>query len=266
MRWTIVTSAAAVLFAAPFPAAAKVSPERKIELIRDFTAEMGTVQIMLPRSKNALDILPDGTYETSAWAAAMREYGVAARLGDMVQITGVEVTDKRLALTINYGLKGGRKWWHRIQLSGGNGQRNDDLERLSQSNAPGGTEIALFFEDGLPDKTTEEFKALLQNLLDFEIRSATEQYMETIDPKFKKAIEENEIIAGMDKEMVLLAKNRPDSKYRETKEGADREDWIYGKPPGDVVFVTFQDGKVVSIKYTYASLGGEIQTSKPIER
>jgi hypothetical protein len=66
--------------------------------------------------------------------------------------------------------------------------------------------------------------------------------------------------------MVLLAKNRPDSKYRETKDGVDTEDWIYGKPPGDVVFVTFHDGIVVSIKYTYASLGGEIQKSKPIER
>jgi hypothetical protein len=266
MRWIFVTPAAAVLFAASFPAAAKVSPERKIELIRDFTAEMGTVQIMLPRSKKALDILPDGTYETSDWAAAMQEYGVAARLGDMVQITGVEVTDKRLVLTINYGLKGGRKWWHRIQISGGSGQRNDDLGRLSQTNAPGGTEIALFFEDGLPDKTTEEFKALLKNVLDFEIRSATEQYLETIEPKFKKAIEENEVIAGMDREMVLLAKDRPDSKYRETRDGVETEDWIYGKPPGDVVFVTFQDGKVVNIKYTYASLGGEVQQSKPIER
>ena len=119
---------------------------------------------------------------------------------------------------------------------------------MSQTNAPGGTEIALFFEEGLPDKTTEEFKALLKNVLDFEIRSATEQYMETIDPKFKAAIEENEVIEGMDKEMVLLAKNRPDSKYRETKDGVDKEDWIYGKPPGDVVFVTFQDGKVVREK------------------
>ena len=266
MRWILVTSAASLLLAGSFPAAAKVSPERKIELIRDFTAEMGTVQMMLPRSKKSLDVLPDGTYDTTDWAAAMQEYGVAARLGDMVQITGVQVTDKRLVLTINHGLKGGRKWWHKIQVSGGGGQRNDDLGRLSQTNAPGGTEIALFFEDGLPDKTTEEFKALLKNVLDFEIRSATEQYMDTIEPKFKKAIEENEVIAGMDKEMVLLAKNRPDNKYRETKDGVDKEDWIYGKPPGDIVFVTFQDGKVVDIKYTYASLGGEVQESKPIER
>lgn len=266
MRWILVTSTAVLLFAATFPAAAKVSPERKIELIRDFTAEMGTVQMMLPRSKKSLDVRPDGTYDTSDWAAAMQQYGVAARLGDMIQITGVQITDKRLVLTINHGLKGGRKWWHRIQVSGGSGQRNDDLGRGAQTNAPGGTEIALFFKDGLPDKTTEEFKALLKNVLDFEVRSATEQYMETIEPKFKEAIAENEVIAGMDKEMVLLAKNRPDNKYRDTRDGVETEDWIYGKPPGDIVFVTFQNGKVVSIKHTYASLGGEVQTSKPIER
>ena len=104
MRWIFVTSTAVLLFAAAFSAAARVSPERKIELIRDFTAEMGTVQMMLPRSKKSLDVRPDGTYDTSDWAAAMQEYGVAARLGDMIQITGVQVTDKRLVLTIKEAL------------------------------------------------------------------------------------------------------------------------------------------------------------------
>ena len=70
-------------------------------------------------------------------------------------------------------------------------------------------------------------------------------YGEISHADLKKAIEEKEVLTGMDKEMVLLAKNRPDNKYRETKDGVETEDWIYGKPPGDVVFVTFQDGKVV---------------------
>jgi hypothetical protein len=137
MRWIFMTSAASLLLAASFPAAAKVSPERRIELIRDFTAEMGTVQMMLPRSKKSLDVLPDGTYDTSDWAAAMKQHGVAARLGDMVQITEVQVTDKRLVLTINHGLKGGRKWWHKIQVTSNGGGEPGGVQAGAGARGPG---------------------------------------------------------------------------------------------------------------------------------
>ena len=45
---------------------------------------------------------------------------------------------------------------------------------------------------------------------------------------------------------------------RETKEGVEYEDWIYGTPPGRVTFVTFVGAKVVKVKETYAGLGGSI--------
>jgi len=66
----------------------------------------------------------------------------------------------------------------------------------------------------------------------------------------KKAIE------GMDHDQVLLAMGRPVRKTRETKDGVDLEDWIYGMPPGKITFVTFQGNKVVKVKDTYAGLGG----------
>jgi hypothetical protein len=266
MRWIVIAATTLGLLLASVPASAKLTDEQKILLLRDLTAEMGTVQIPLPRSKKSLDVLPDGTYDRAAWEAALQEYGIAARLGDMVQITAVRFTEKRLVMVINYGLKGGAKWWHRIQLGGGNGNRNSDLGSVAATHAPGGTELALFFKDGLPDKTAEEFKALLKNVLDFEIRSATEHYLDQIEPEFKEAIGENEVITGMDRDMVLLAKDRPDRKYRDFENGVETEDWIYGTPPGDIVFVTFQDGKVVNVKYEHANLGGAVHQSKEIER
>jgi hypothetical protein len=36
------------------------------------------------------------------------------------------------------------------------------------------------------------------------------------------------------------------------------EDWIFGTPPGRIVFVTFEGDKVVRVKETYAGLGGEV--------
>ena len=266
MRWIAISATAISLLFASVPASAKLTDEQKVLLLRDLTAEMGTAQIVLPRSKKSLDVMPDGTYKRADWEAALQEYGIAARLGDMVQITSVRFTEKRLIMVINYGLKGGAKWWHRIQMGGINGNRNRELGSGSATHAPGGTELALFYEDGLPDKTAEEFKALLKNVLDFEIRSATEHYLDQIEPEFKEAIGEQEVITGMDRDMVLLAKDRPDRKYRDFENGVETEDWIYGTPPGEIVFVTFQDGKVINVKYEHANLGGAVEQSKPIDR
>jgi hypothetical protein len=199
------------------------------------------------------------------WGAALNEFGPAARLGDMVQITKVDFKDDRLILELNYGISGGRKWWHRIQISGST-RSQSTLGDNQATHAPGGTELALVFEEGLPDKDAKEFLQMLKPVLDFEQRSATELYMDKLDPKMREAIEQGEILEGMDREMVLLAKKRPDHKYRETKNGVETEDWIYGKPPGDVVFVTFEDGQVTQVKHEHASLGGEVRKIKPVER
>jgi hypothetical protein len=52
-----------------------------------------------------------------------------------------------------------------------------------------------------------------------------------------------------------MAMGHPLRKYRETKDGVDFEDWIYGEAPGKVTFVTFSGSKVVKVKEQYAGLG-----------
>ena len=68
----------------------------------------------------------------------------------------------------------------------------------------------------------------------------------------------------MDREMVMMAMGRPERKLRETKDGVDYEDWIFGKPPGKIVFVTFSNSKVVKVKQTFAGLGAEAETANEI--
>jgi hypothetical protein len=243
---------------------AKLTDQERRVLVRDLTAEFGTAKLLIPRSKKPLLVLPDGTFDTQEWGAALNEFGPAARLGDMVQITKVDFKDDRLIIELNYGLSGGRKWWHRVQVSGST-RSGTDLGQTQATHAPGGTELALVFEEGLPSKTAEEFLKLLKPILDFEQRSATELYMDKLEPKVREAIEKGEVLEGMDRDMVLLAKKRPDHKYRETKDGVEREDWIYGKPPGEVVFVTFEDGQVIQVKHEHANLGGEVRKIDPVE-
>ena len=271
MRRICFLAAICLTVASTAPAEPTLPERQKQTLIRDLTAEMGSAKVILPRSKKALDIQPGGAIDLEEWGSALNEYGPAARVGDLVQITKVEFKGNRLVLEINYGIKGGAKWWHRVQMSGGGGgmgggQRGTTLGQNSATHAPGGTTIALIFEDGIPDKDAKEFQRLIKPILDFEQRSATELYMETIEPRFKQAIEKGEIVEGMDRDMVLVVKDRPDRKVREARDGVDTEDWIYGTPPGEVVFVTFVDGRVIRVKHEHANLGGEVRKIEPIAR
>ena len=64
-------------------------------------------------------------------------------------------------------------------------------------------------------------------------------------------------MVGMEREQVIMALGRPQHKSRETKDGVELEDWVYGKPPGRITFVTFNGNKVIKVKESYAGLGVE---------
>jgi hypothetical protein len=248
----------AATLAASLTAQAKLTEEQRATIIRDLMAEYGTAKILIPRSKKPLPLSPEGVVEEEqVWAEALEKFGPAARLGDLAQITKVEFKKDQLVLELNYGLSGGRKWWHRIQVSGTS--QVSTVGQGQDTHAPGGTTIALVFEDEIPANSADEFKQMLKPILDFEQRSATELYLDKLPEKFKDAIEQKRVVNEMDRDMVLLAKGRPVKRVRNFKDGVETEDWIYGQPPGNMVFITFQDGKVVSIKEAYANVGGEVR-------
>ncbi len=243
--------------AAALPAAEKLTPEQRIELIRGLTAEYATAKIQLPRSKKDLKFNADGTWDKQEWTETAREYGPAARVGDLVQVSKIDIGGDRIVLQINGGFRGGRKWYERIEV--GTGTRTAPIAQ-GQSNAPGGTTIALLFHKELPSIAPAEVKKLLAPILDFEKRTVAESYLDSLPPETQQAIKEKRAIEGMDREQVLLALGRPLRKVRETKDGVELEDWIYGQPPGKIVFVTFNGSKAVKVKETYAGLGTAAQT------
>ena len=87
---------------------------------------------------------------------------------------------------------------------------------------------------------------MLSVVLDFERHSPTVLYSPTLPPKFKEAIKNHQVMVGMDRDAVLSSKGQPERKVRETKEGVELEDWIYGLPP-HVLMVTFEDDQVVAV-------------------
>jgi hypothetical protein len=240
-------------------AADKPTMEDRIELTRGLTAEYANVKVLLPRSKKPLEFdAATGSYDKAAWSAIAKESGPAARTGDTIQVTKIEIEDDRIVLQINGGFKGGRKWYQGVQIGGGMGGAPVPLNGNSDSNAPGGTSMVVLFRKSLGGMKAAAVKKALAPVLDFDRHSVTEIYSETLSPETQKAIKEKRALVGMDKDQVRMAMGQPVYKSRETKDGIDLEDWVYGKAPGRITFVTFQGEKVIKVKDDYAGLGTEV--------
>ena len=247
----------------PSASAEELNFEERVKLVRGLMAEYATVKALLPRSKKPLPFESTGQYDRTAWDEVAKEFGPAARVGDMIQITKVKLEDDQIVLEINGGMKGRRKWYERIEV--GMGSRTSPIA-TGNSAAPGGTTVAVLFHKPLKPMEAADVKKILAPIFDFEKRSATELYTETLPPEVQEAIKEKRAREGMNRDQVLLALGRPENKIRESKDGMDTEDWIFGRPPGKITFVTFHNNKVVKVKETYAGLGAEAAAPLPVVR
>jgi hypothetical protein len=233
----------------------KLSVEDRIELTRGLMAEYGTVKVLLPRSRKPLEFDAKTGYDKNQWADIAKESGPAARIGDQVQITKIELEDDKIVLQINGGFKGGRKWYDNVQVGMGGGMAPVAGNR---SNAPGGTSIAILFHQPLEPVKAAAIKKMLASVIDFDLHTVTEIYAETLPPEVQQAIKDKRVTEGMNREQVVMALGRPAHKSRETKDGLELEDWVYGTPPGRITFVTFNGDKVIKVKESYAGLGTQV--------
>ena len=239
----------------------KLTLDQRVEILRGLSAEYATCKVILPKSRKPLDIRADGTYDKDQWAAALKAMGPAGRVGDLVQVTHVEIERDSIILQINYGTRAKGSWKDHVEV--GMGGATSPINGQA-TNAPGGTNVALRFGEPIGEMTSADVKKMLAPVLQFESQSVTEQHIDTLSPEVKQAVEDKKVIEGMTRDEVIMAVGKPVRKSRENKDGVDFEDWIYGQPPGRVMFVTFSGAKVVKVKETYAGLGGTIaETPKP---
>jgi len=241
----------------------QLTPEDRIELTREMTSEYATAKDVLPRSRDALPMDLEGAKDEDVWAKAFNNWGTAADVGDLVQVTKIEFDKKRIVLEINGGFKGGKKWWQRIQVTAGP-MSTGGAPSTQQTANPVGTKLSLVFPEELPRLSTAQLKEYLSPIMDFEQRTASEQYVETLPEPIRAAIEEERAIEGMDRDAVMLAMGRPLRKVRELNEqGEEIEDWQYGEPPGIITFVRFEGNEVVEVRESYAGVGGTV--APPLE-
>ena len=237
-----------------------------MEIERGLDAEFATMKVILPRAKKPLLFKSDGSYDKSAWDRALQEGGPAARMGDEIQITLVQIEDKKIVLELNGGTRGTGHWYDHVQIGMGGSTSPIGTDQNKQV-AANGTYLAIVFSGSVPSLKADDIRHMLAPIFDFEKHSASQQYVETLPEPVKKAIKEQRAVTGMDKDQVLLALGRPRSKTRETSaEGDEIEDWVYGDPPGKMTFIRFDEGKVVKISESYANVGGSTMPPLPPPR
>ena len=241
----------------------RLTDEEKLTLIRGLAAEYAKVRAFLPRSTKALKFNADGSYDKAGWREAGTEFGPVARIDDLVQVTHVDIEEDQIVLQINGGFHPKGKWYQHVEM--GTGVGTTATQPLSTKDTRRyGTTIALQWKGRIPPSITpSEVKKILKPVLDFEQRSASEDYFASLPKEIQEAIKAKRAAVGMSRDQVLLAMGVPRDKIRETKDGLETEDWIYGLPPGRITFVTFANSKVIQVKDSYAGLGGA--TAPPLK-
>ena len=237
----------------------------KMQLIRVMDAEFVHVRKYFPVGDKSMTISPDGMVKPGdAQLYKMAQtYGAAAKVGDRVQITNIAFHEKSIYLEINGGPKKKTKWYQHVQISGMGGSTGGVDPNQAQAT---GSALTLEFKRHVPEMTGPELKELLASVLDFSVKSAAEVFVDTLPPKIKEAVKRHEVLVGMNRDMVVMAKDRPPQKVREKDEkGKEYEEWIYGAAPQDVVFVRFVGDEVVQVKT--AKVGGQItvKTEKEVD-
>lgn len=254
------------LLPAVSPAANKLTFDDRIELTRGLLAEYGTARILLPRSRKPLEFDATSGMNKTQWTEIARQNGPAARSGDMIQVTKVDLEVDRIVLEINGGYNGGRKWYHKNITIGAGPSAQPVQVPVSDGvddNAPFGTSIAILFHKPLEPIKAVEVKKMLAPVLNFDNHTATELYSETLPPEVQKAVKERHALVGMSREQVTMALGRPVNKERQTKAGVELEYWTYGEAPGKFVFVAFRGDKAIEVKEEYAGLGNQVDGPPP---
>lgn len=237
------------------PAKQGLTPQGRLHIVRALAFEYAILKQPLPASQKveeAVEVASTGTLNEEKLRRDLAKRGAIVQSGEIVQITAIEFKPTAILLEINGGGRKKKKWYQRIRVQGsggsiGGGPVGAPPGSSGETPAGRGSWVLLRFADFVPEVPPEEIKKMLTGVLDFSQRSAAVPWIETIPEEFRQAIKEKKAKVGMTREMVLAALGRPNQKVRETQDGVEKEDWIYGHPPF-VTFVTFVGDQVVEVK------------------
>jgi hypothetical protein len=225
-----------------------LQPQSRLEIVRYVSGEFAKVRKPIPAGKKGFKIEVGKKLDDSELKSALRSHGPAANTGDTVQVTAIEFRNKEIVVEINGGGRSSFDIREHLQVGVG-GNTQTPLASTTTKKNNGGT-LILDFGRSVPDMSADDLMTDLQVFLDFtKEHSGAVNWLDTLPPQFKEAIQDHQAVEGMNHEMVLAALGRPGHKVRERDpDGSETEDWIYGAPPARTTFVTFVGDKVIRVK------------------
>lgn len=244
--------------------APRMSKETRLEMIRDFETQLVYARTTFPMGTKGLKLVngttaPNGDQLQQLIAI----YGPSIKPGDPTHISYVHIKDNFIHFELNGGPIQRKKWYQRVQVSGANGNQVPLGANESVQN-PHGSFLDVYFDKYVPEMTAAQLRDLIYPALDFKAKSKEEAYLDTVPPKVKEAIQAHHVLIGMNTEMVIHAVGKAPRKVRESDNGVNYEEWIYGQPPQDVDFVRIVGDEVVRVETM--KVGGQkiVRTEKEV--
>jgi len=238
--------------------AGDLKPRSRMNIMRGLIAEYATVKAPLPRGEKGLFLNANGDIDAEKLKKEITAEGTAVPPNILIQITDIVFRDKEIAFEINGGGRKKTKWYDHVEV--GVGATTTPITRPDQG-TPTGSMVTLVFPKKLQDMTVDEIKEHLLPVLDFTPVTPMQAMTAPVPPEFQAAIEEKRAAEGMDRDMVIAALGQPERKVRETTDGIEQEDWIYGRPPLRTVFVRFEGDVVVSVEEYSGGVTGAAEPS-----
>jgi hypothetical protein len=228
----------------------------RMAILRGLIAEYCTVRVGLPLGEKGVILNQEGQIDQTSLTREITQNGTAVKQDTLAQITAMAFRDKEILFEINGGGKKKAKWTDRIEV--GMGNRTTPIT-AADSKQPVGSFVTLKFDSKLPDLTVDELRSMLNSVLDFTPVNPLQGVNIPVPPEYQEAVEAKRAEVGMSADVVRLSMGPPDQKVRETKDGVEQEDWIYGKPPLKVIFVTLEDEVVVDVQEMQGGISGSVQ-------
>lgn len=243
-----------------------LSEQHRMELIRSFNSDLVYIRTQFPMGKSGLT-LKDGKVSPSGdqLNRLIALWGPSVKPGDRALITKFEMRGDRMRFEINGGPEKKQKWYQHLQVGVNGNMGSPGANQNEPTNNPRGSYVDLVFDHHIPDLTVEQLKQMLWPVFDFDSKSPVEAYLETVPPKVKDAIRNHEVLVGMNREMVIYSKGRPEKKVREKDGETEYEDWIYGEPPHDVDFVRVVGDEVIRVETMKVNGEKVVKTEKEID-
>jgi hypothetical protein len=225
----------------------KLTARARRELILAFTAEQGFARRPLPLDSHGVVLRANGELKPDGldYEEELQKHGISSKAGDRLLISDVKIDSDKIVFLFNGGPDHKHKFLRHIEVGGGMGTAplvQDDGQE------PVGSRLTLTFDKYVPDMTPDQLRALIQPVMDFNVKTPLEAYVDTLPPKLKEAILNHHVLVGMDRKMVIYALGQPHDKVREQNNGVPFEEWIYGEAPQTTQFVRFEGTRVVRVE------------------